>query len=180
MEENSIHHFSLFLDTPIYLLPEEKSSLIHAPSSKEQEKTAPQEEEIPVEISQGIQELVYDGGFEKGVLVVYEENYLADGIKELLFRILDAVGCSLKDIALAGAEALSGTGMEQIEALNPVKVIVFGQPKHSLLQLKKKTYDIQMIEETEYLFADNLELISENKELKKLLWASLQTLFNVK
>jgi hypothetical protein len=175
MEENTLHHFSLFLDSPLYVLPDENLQFDKQPVPYEEEKDMSNIEEAQAEPP----ELVYDGGFEKGVLVALDEKELNADLKELLFRILDAVGCSLKDIALCGPEELATAEIAQIEALNPLKVIVFGQPQHPIMQLKKSNYEIHMIDDTEYLFADRLELIAANKEMKKSLWASLKTLFNV-
>ena len=182
MEEESIHHLSLFLDNPIYLLEEEKGLFIskaadsnplpavHAPI-KAEEKEEVIEEETPV--------LTYEGNFEKGVLVAFDAFELSAELKDLLFKILDAVGCGLKDIALCHSGLMENAGMEEILALNPTKVIVFGRIKHPLMHLQKAMYTIELIEETEYLFADSLEQIYSNKELKKSLWGSLKTLFNV-
>ncbi|MCL6260279.1 hypothetical protein M3O96_14350 [Aquiflexum sp. TKW24L] len=176
MENMSIHHLGLFLDNEIYLLPEEKNQLLKStnslaldeiPSSSEIES---EEEPIP---------LLYEGGFEKGILVIYEGKSLDSNLSEYLFKILGAVSCSLKDIALANSENTELTSMASIIALSPNKIIVFGKVRHELMMSVKKTYEVHQEDEIEYLFADDLSQIAESLELRKALWKELQILFNI-
>lgn len=179
MEEQSIHHLSLFLDTPIYVLPEEKEQYLSTGQVAAAADQIPMEEENPAIVAEEIQELAYDGNFEKGVLVAFDSIELSGELKELLFKILDAVGCSLKDIALCNEGTINGASAAQVDALNPAKVIVFGRVNHPLMHHKKENYQVEMVEDTAYLFADSLDQINTSKELKKALWATLKTLFNV-
>lgn len=179
MEEQSIHHLSLFLDTPIYVLPEEKEEYLSAEQVPTVAEQIPMEEENPAVVAEEIQELAYEGNFEKGVLVAFDSMELSDELKELLFKILDAVGCSLKDIALCNEGTINGASAAQVDALNPSKVIVFGRANHPLMQHKKENYQVEMLEDTAYLFVDSLDQINNSKELKKALWGALKTLFNV-
>lgn len=184
MEENSIHHLSLFLDTPIYVLQEEKKMLLEGqvPFPKPEE-TLLIDEEVPrdteIDKTEEVQRLAHEGGFEKGVLVAFDSLQLTGELKELLFKILDAVGCSLKDIALCHDGVMEAASMEEIEAMNPAKVIIFGRITHPLMNHKKENYTVQLAGEREYLFADGLEQIDSNKALKKALWLALKNLFNV-
>ncbi|WP_291783454.1 hypothetical protein [Cecembia sp.] len=181
MEESNIHYLSLFMDSPIYLVEEEREILLQSALSLQntEEKFTAEKEEDLNQVEDARQELSFEGGFEKGVLVAYDTLQLSDELKELLFKILDAVGCSLKDIALCHAGIMQEASMEQIEALNPAKIIVFGRFNHPLMHHKKEAYTVQMSEDTEYLFADTLEQINHDKSLKKALWLALKTLFNV-
>lgn len=180
MEESTIHDLSLFMDSPIYLIEEEGEILLQSQLSSQKSEGRDQEKEDElVRVEPAMQELTFEGGFEKGVLVAYDTLMLNDELKELLFKILEAVGCSLKDIALCHAGILEEASMEQVEALNPAKVIVFGRFNHPLMHHKKEAYTVQMTEDTEYLFADTLEQINNDKALKKALWLALKTLFNV-
>lgn len=180
MEEQSIHHLSLFLDSPIYLLPEEKGLYLELGEKNQAIEDIPTEEVLsPAIIEEEMQELAYEGNFEKGVLIAYDSPDLSAELKELLFKILDAVGCSLKDIALCHEGLINAASMDQVDALNPSKVIVFGRISHPLMHYKKENYQREMVEGTEYLFADSLDQIYTSKELKKALWGALKTLFNV-
>jgi len=179
MEEQSIHHLSLFLDTPIYVLPEEKAQYLSAGQVAAAADQIPMEDDSAAEIAEEIQELAYEGNFEKGVLVAFDSMELSGELKELLFKILDAVGCSLKDIALCNEETINTASPAQVDALNPTKVIVFGRVNHPLMHHKKENYQVEMLEDTAYLYADSLDQINTSKELKKALWGALKTLFNV-
>lgn len=182
MENHSIHDMGLFLDLELFLLPEERKLMFQNNGMQEyslDNKTEnlnefQEREEIEESIS-----LEFEGGFEKGVLLVYEGQTLSQELSDLLFKILNAVGCSLKDIALLSNDQLGSTGLEVIQSLGPEKVIVFGNLKHELMGYKRKNYEIQMLEGVEYLFADDLDAINENKNLKISLWTQLQTLFNI-
>lgn len=181
MENHSIHDLGLFLDTEVYVIPEERKELIQnlvqqissdGKNSVHQMdiQEATEEESIPLE---------FDGGFEKGVLIAHEGQALSPQLSDLLFKILNAVGCSLKDIALFSSPQIEAVDMETIQSLGPDKVIVFGNLKHELMGYKRKNYEIQMLEGVEYLFADELDAIQENKNLKVSLWTQLQALFNI-
>lgn len=171
-----IHYLGLILDTEIYVLPEEKNQLLNFvnPSSLEQNPFSDgeefEEEPVPLE---------YEGGFEKGILVIYEGKSLDSNLSDYLFKILGAVACSLKDIALATSENTELTTMASITTLNPNKIIVFGKVRHEIMMSVKKTYEVHQEDEIEYLFADDLKQISENLELRKALWKELQVLFNI-
>ena len=51
--------------------------------------------------------------------------------------------------------------------------------KHPINALPATAYEVYSEDGTEYLFADALSVISEEKELKRKLWNSLQVLFNL-
>jgi hypothetical protein len=69
--------------------------------------------------------------------------------------------------------------MEDFQALNAHVVLKFGRVKHPVNQLPFTPYEIHTEGETEYLFADALSSISEDKTLKRQLWTTLQLLFNL-
>lgn len=173
----SIHHLNLFLDSDIYIIPEEKNQLIlTADSTSDTQETKSEDEIIS---SDEILELEYEGGFEKGVLIAYEGNELIQEQQELLFKILGAVGCSLKDIALTSSLNIEEVPMSSILAMNPNKVIIFGNIHHDILSRRKKLYEVLQEDDIEYLFADDLAQISTQVNLKKSLWSELQVLFNI-
>ncbi|WP_009033747.1 hypothetical protein [Indibacter alkaliphilus] len=177
MESQNLHYLSLFLDQEIYLMPEDRDSLSKQADS--QVLTESSVEQIPEEEVEEKLELEYQGGFEKGILVVFEGKELEKEHHDLLFNILNAVNCSLKDVALCSDMSLNLVSPDYISNMAPNKVIIFGNIHHDIISLKKKDYSILQEEGTEYLFADGLKTISEDKNLKRALWTALQVLFNI-
>lgn len=176
MEKMSIHDLGLILDDEIYLVTEERDQLLALEKSVTLETTSVSSQE---EFEEEHVQLAFEGGFEKGILVIYEGSSLESNLSEYLFKILGAVSCSLKDIALANSEDTELTSMASITALNPNKIIVFGKVRHEIMMSVKKTYEVHQEDEIEYLFADDLRQISENLDLRKALWKELQVLFNI-
>ncbi len=164
MEKMSIHHLGLFMDSDIVLLKEEVKTFL--PESKE--------------VAEEILELLYEGNFEKGILIIYEGNHLEPALREFLFKILQAVNCSLKDVALSASESVEEIPMQTVLDMSPNKVVVFGKLHHDLTNLKKHAYEITNEDGVEYLFVDSVQEISGNVPLKKSLWEKLQVLFNIK
>ncbi len=175
MENMGIHELGLILDQEIYILPEEKNQLLTILMSSNLEENPISQEEFEEEPVL----LEYEGGFEKGILVIYEGKSLESSLSEYLFKILGAVACSLKDIALANSENTEMTTMASITALNPNKIIVFGKVRHEIMMSVKKSYEVHQEDEIEFLFADDLKQISESLDLRKSLWRELQVLFNI-
>lgn len=175
MENMGIHELGLILDQEIYILPEEKNQLLTILMSSNLEENPISQEEFEEEPVL----LEYEGGFEKGILVIYEGKSLESSLSEYLFKILGAVACSLKDIALANSENTEMTAMASITALNPNKIIVFGKVRHEIMMSVKKSYEVHQEDEIEFLFADDLKQISESLDLRKSLWRELQVLFNI-
>ena len=58
-------------------------------------------------------------------------------------------------------------------------VLKFGVIKHPINAKFDQLYEIHAEDETEYLFANSLSEIFEDKKLKVKLWNSLQILFNL-
>jgi hypothetical protein len=180
MEKLGIQHLGLFMESEIYVIPEELPLLAQIDkniiSSSETKESELVEEEIQEE---ELVSLDYEGGFEKGVFIGFEGNDLSEEHKGLLFKILGAVGCSLKDIALINSTNIEAVPIASILALNPAKIILFGLFHHDIMSRKKNNYEITQEDEIEYLFADDLGQIFENVALKKSLWTALQVLFNI-
>lgn len=175
MENMGIHELGLILDQEIYILPEEKNQLLTILMSSNLEENPISQEEFEEEPVL----LEYEGGFEKGILVIYEGKSLESSLSDYLFKILGAVACSLKDIALANSKNTEMTTMASITALNPNKIIVFGKVRHEIMMSVKKSYEVHQEDEIEFLFADDLKQISESLDLRKSLWKELQVLFNI-
>jgi hypothetical protein len=175
MENSGLSHFGMYLDQEVFLLPEDKINLLSSLGNP-----AAIEEELPIEEEPEYPTLTYEGNFEKGVLVVHLGEQLSQPLTSLLLKILDAVGCSLKDIALIGTTTLETVPIQSIYDMDPNKIIVFGSFRHELMTVKPGDYQIIQHGGVEYLFADDIKLIAEDQQLKRALWNELQVLFNIK
>jgi hypothetical protein len=119
------------------------------------------------------------GNFSKGILVIHEEANLNAEVMDMLVKMLNACGHSMSEVGLLAAENLENRSLEEFKALNAHVVLKFGRIKHPINQLPINSYEIHTEEDTEYLFADALSSISEDKGLKRQLWGALQLLFNL-
>ncbi len=177
----SLHHLGLFLDADIIIVKEEISTLTSTLQNNPEEESNMSIDSIEssVENEESI-ELVFEGKFEKGVLLVYEGSHLESKLREFLFKILNAVNCSVKDVALSSSESVEEIPMAVIQHMNPNKIIAFGKVRHRLMNYKKHAYEVHYEDGVEFLFADSLTEIYENVALKKALWEKLQVLFDIK
>jgi hypothetical protein len=185
----NLKELSLFITEPLVVDVKELSQ--HRLASRIVEKhgkadeTSPGDEmvgEPAEEYSEAKQlSLTYEGEYKKGILVIHRGRELSEETTDFLLKVLQAVGCSLRDIALVSEAALEGTSMESIESISPNKILVFGKITHPLMQWRKENYETHSLEEgAEYFYADELEEFANNIPLKKKLWTSLQVLFNIK
>lgn len=176
MESGNLHDLGMFIDSEVYVIKEELPILI----SKNPVESIPAQvlEEIQEDATEEL-DLIFEGNFEKGILVIYEGSHLEPELREFLFNILGAVKCSLKDIALSSAESIEEVSQAKIDELAPNKILVFGKLNHILFQIKQQDYEIKNEEGIEYLFANDLNAIFSNKEFKKSLWNKLKILFEV-
>lgn len=186
MQTLNLHELSLILDQNLVILPEDAQQHLLAENQKPNvvlavdhiPETSPQdivEEEYAVEAN----ELAYEGNFEKGILVVFQGNSLASSHREFLLKVLGAVGCSLKDVALVSTKHLLESAPESINQLNPHKCLVFGSFNHPIMKYKTSTYET-ISGDSIYFFADALEVLAESVPLKRNLWNGLQVLFQIK
>ena len=123
--------------------------------------------------------LTVRGNFEKGILVLHEEQELKPEVLEMLGNMVNAVGHSMNEIGLLSSHELEGRTLAELYDLNAHIVLKFGRVKHPINALPASNYHIHTEEETEYLFADSLSTISENQALKGKLWNTLKILFNI-
>lgn len=197
MENDSLESLQTFLEDPIFLLPEDQKkieqSLFGTTESKavtedlEEIKqvdlsiVTPEVSNLPEEIQSApvLDPIQVKGNFTKGILVLHEESSLNPEVMEMLVKMLNACGHSMTEVGLLAAESLENRSMEDFQALNAHVVLKFGRVKHPINQLPITPYEIHTEGETEYLFADALTSISEDKALKRQLWTSLQLLFNL-
>ena len=196
MENDSLESLSAFLEEPIFLLEEDQKSIaaaLQVPvgseaalaevlttsiSSKENVATdTPTDQEIKLEAVE--EPIPIKGNFSKGILVIHEEANLNAEVMDMLVKMLNACGHSMSEVGLLAAENLENRSLEEFKALNAHVVLKFGRIKHPINQLPINSYEIHTEEETEYLFADALTSIAEDKGLKRQLWGALQLLFNL-
>jgi hypothetical protein len=198
MENDSLESLSTFLEEPIFLLEEDQKSIAAALQVSVGSKAAPvkvlntsissnenvatdtlrpTDQEIKLEPVE--EPIPIKGNFSKGILVIHEEANLNAEVMDMLVKMLNACGHSMSEVGLLAAENLENRSLEEFKALNAHVVLKFGRIKHPINQLPIKPYEIHTEEETEYLFADALTSISEDKGLKRQLWGALQLLFNL-
>lgn len=198
MENDSLESLSAFLEEPIFLLEEDQKSIAAALqvfigseiapaevlntsiSSRENVATdslTPTDQEIKLEAVE--EPIPIKGNFSKGILVIHEEANLNAEVMDMLVKMLNACGHSMSEVGLLAAENLENRSLDEFKALNAHVVLKFGRIKHPVNQLPINPYEIHTEEETEYLFADALTSISEEKGLKRQLWGALQLLFNL-
>ena len=198
MENDSLETLSAFLEEPIFLIEEDQKSIAAALqvsvgsevapaevlntsiSSNENVATdtlRPTDQEIKLEAVE--EPIPIKGNFSKGILVIHEEANLNAEVMDMLVKMLNACGHSMSEVGLLAAENLENRSLEEFKALNAHVVLKFGRIKHPINQLPINSYEIHTEEETEYLFADALTSISEDKGLKRQLWGALQLLFNL-
>ncbi len=198
MENDSLESLSAFLEEPIFLLEEDQKSIAAALqvsigsevapaevlntsiSSNENVATdtlRPTDQEINLEAVE--EPIPIKGNFSKGILVIHEEANLNAEVMDMLVKMFNACGHSMSEVGLLAAETLENRSLEEFKALNAHVVLKFGRIKHPINQLPINSYEIHTEEETEYLFADALSSIAEDKGLKRQLWGALQLLFNL-
>ncbi len=196
MENDSLETLSAFLEEPIFLLAEDQKSIAAALQVSVGSEVAPAEvrntsissrenvatdtftdQEIKLEVAE--EPIPIKGNFSKGILVIHEEASLNADVMDMLVKMLNACGHSMSEVGLLAAENLENRSLEEFKALNAHVVLKFGRIKHPINQLPINSYEIHTEEETEYLFADALTSIAEDKGLKRQLWGALQLLFNL-
>jgi hypothetical protein len=191
MENESLATLQSFLDEPLFLLPEDRLTLeaelfptnsnSHVFSEETQltsiETTGPVSAPSPTDFIPV--PLTVQGNFTKGILILHEEAELNPEVMDMLVKMLNACGHSMNEVGMLSSEKLQNSSMEDFQALNAHMVLKFGRIKHPVNHLPFAAYDIHTEEETEYLFADSLTSISEDKLLKRKLWTALQLLFNL-
>jgi hypothetical protein len=198
MENDSLESLSAFLEEPIFLLEEDQKKLAAALDVSGGNEVLPAEEQqvafssnespathalTPINQEtklESVEEpILIKGNFSKGILVIHEEANLNAEVMDMLVKMLNACGHSMSEVGLLAAENLENRSLEEFKALNAHVVLKFGRIKHPINQLPISSYEIHTEDETEYLFADALTSIAEDKGLKRQLWGALQLLFNL-
>lgn len=184
MENLSIHHLQHFITEDLFLLKQDMGiqQEVKEPERKYIPKPAvkqeiPEEKVIVAEIK--AEPIQVRGNFDKGVLILHEEESLKPEVMDMLVKMINAVGHSMNEVGLLNSTSLEGKTMEDFKNLNAHTVLKFGRIKHPVNSVLSAMYEVYSEDETEYLSADALSVISEDKNLKKKLWTALQVLFNI-
>lgn len=192
MNTENLEELGSFIQEDIFLLKEDRDRLrkdlskagaaapsqassMQTPSPPPAAISRSEVEEIAVETTP----IQIRGNFSKGILVVHEEAELAAEVMDMLVKMINACGHSMNEIGMLSSEGLENRSMEEFTALNAHTVLKFGRVKHLINSIPAQHYEVFADGEVEYLFADSLSLISEDKNLKKKLWTTLQKLFNL-
>lgn len=191
MDKSTLGELKYILNEDIFLFEEDKDSLakesgfqngnpdlnqVQEPASpgltkiETKQETAPEVELEPIQVR---------GKFEKGILILHEEESLNAEIMDMLVKILQAVGHSMSEVGLLNSQELEGRSLDEFHAINAHVVLKFGRIKHPINAFPILDYHIHAENETEYLFADSLTSIFEDSNLKRKLWTTLKTLFNI-
>ncbi len=121
------------------------------------------------------------GANQKNLFIFLSENEAENaGLVELLSKILAAIKYDLETDALmilqTSDEPISLSKLCQNETQS--SVLVFGyEPKHLGIYANMKKYVFFELQNTHYLFCDNLSLIENQKDLKSALWEALKKRF---
>lgn len=198
MENDNLENLKSFLEEELFLIPEDLKKLeeelsgsgsginlngmpaivASPPSSSPPVRSETSElEKVKEEVK--AEPIPLKGNFTKGILILHEESELSAEVMDMLVKMINACGHSMNEVGMVSSEVLENRSMEDFQALNAHVVLKFGRIKHPINAISAPPYEIYAEEETEYLFADALTSISEDKNLKRKLWSSLQVLFNL-
>ncbi|MCE7056191.1 hypothetical protein LZF95_16020 [Algoriphagus sp. AGSA1] len=187
MENMSIHELQHIITEELFFFEKEptyEGALAKANTSGETEKRKTLPKTVPIAVTPPKEELKPEpikvrGSFEKGILVLHEEIELGSEVMDMLVKMINAVGHSMNEVGLLSSDELEGRSLAELYDLNAHIVLKFGRVKHQINALPASDYQIYMEKETEYLFADALSTIAEDKVLKGKLWNTLKILFNI-
>lgn len=195
MEEMNIQQLQHILTEELFLIKEEYTGKqlsdqaaekaiptpvpTHTPKAAAIAETSLVQDPSPEELLVIKEPIQLRGNFENGVLILHEEEELSAEVMEMLVKMIQAVNHSMNEVGMISSKALAGHNLEEFKDLNAHKVLKFGRIKHPINALPALEYSIHTEEETEYLFADSLSLIVDDRDLKLKLWNSLKILFNI-
>ncbi len=199
MEQDSLENLKSFLEEELFLIPEDLKKLedelsgfvqtfTSTPPSLPVVSLEPITQNGPIQESSDLEKVKEEikaepiplkGNFTKGIAILHEESELAAEVMDMLVKMINACGHSMNEVGMVSSEVLENRSMEDFQALNAHVVLKFGRIKHPVNAISAPPYEIHSEGETEYLFADALTVISEDKNLKRKLWNSLQILFNL-
>ncbi|GAA0879570.1 hypothetical protein GCM10009119_25380 [Algoriphagus jejuensis] len=203
MENASLEELKTLIEEEIYLIPEDREAILiqlnakaelstvenqtdamrtvdtvaESEASAKYSQAKPEPENEPEELTP--EPIPVRGNFSKGVLILHEEDDLKPEVMEMLMKMIKACGHSMSEVGMVASSVLEDRTMDELQNLNAHILLKFGRIKHPINGISSSRYEVFSENETEYLFADSLTEISEDKNLKVKLWTSLQVLFNL-
>lgn len=121
----------------------------------------------------------FSGSNQNGVLFVYNTD---DKVHlDFLNKILSAIELNTNEVLFLELEDSQIVKLPNMaDEFSIEKIIVFDiLPKRICINSSCMKYDIFGLDQTKLLFADSLNEIKSNKELKKNLWICLKEMFGV-
>ena len=185
MEILNLQQLSLILDQDLVILKEE----VHATMTDVKEQidldVLPPDNNSLVQDSPAAYKgedqsdvLIYEGNFQKKILIVFQGKTLQNDYREFILKLLNAVHCSLDDVALVSSVQFLQASPNAINQLKPSKLLIFGKLDHPIMQHKISNYQTSG-DKAHYFFADTLEDLEESVPLKRKLWNGLKVLFQL-
>lgn len=124
------------------------------------------------------------GGNSKHILfLVKNENvpFLSGPELEFLSGVLSACKLNMSDIAVVNLYKTDDADHKQVIDLLAAETIIISGIESSALRLPFKIpeFQVQPFKNRKYLFTPGLDVIQNDKELKRKLWESLKNIFSV-
>ncbi|SDJ79904.1 hypothetical protein SAMN05421823_101139 [Catalinimonas alkaloidigena] len=116
-----------------------------------------------------------EGQNPRQVLVVVDQID-TDG-RQLLEKILSAVGLTFDDIALVSCQAQPISWEPLAQRLHPRRILCFGSQSWLRPSVPGSTYQLIPSEKVAFLFVDSLGDIAASTARKKMLWRELKQMF---
>lgn len=126
----------------------------------------------------------YLGNNSRNILVLTDEKehaFLGDEDLNFLINIFNACKVTMENIAVVNIYNNEHAVYEKLMAqLKPAVIIFFGpEPQHLGFPIQIPAYRVQQYNKQQYLCAPCLQELAKDVEQKKLLWASLKTIFAI-
>jgi len=141
----------------------------------------PKEAEIPIDSNN---ELKFLGNNRRGVILFVnnkEAAWLPADQLDFLIEILSACKLTMEDVALVNIAGRPTSNYQEITGkMNVQKVFVFGISLSDIgLPFKIPEFQVQSFEDCTYLSIPAINILQENKELKRKLWLCLKQIFSL-
>lgn len=124
------------------------------------------------------------GGNQLGILIVInniKNPFLHEADLAFLSKVLSACKLSLADIAIVNLKGSSKVSLPDFKKqFRPSKIILFGVSANVLgLPFQIPDFQVQNYDQIRYLTVPELSLIEKDQQLKKMLWACFQKIFDL-
>lgn len=161
MDKLNLSEISLFIPEEVYLVKKEPQ--IVEPVAEEPE------EELMEEVKEPLPSKIQKPNF-KSILFLTEEPLMGTAAEIFTNITNKALGLTEENYTVLTQDQIS---FDKVEELNSQKIVSFGIPfsGHSA------KYKINSLENKLFLYADSLDKIAQEVDLKRQLWAQLQLMF---